>query len=317
MLHIIQFGYIVAVMIGVVPFAMQLMINVKNLSVNNLMVKSRNTLLFLALIVVFNMCDFLIIFGKSEFESIGVDWIYILENLLEVALAYVLIAMQRDYAGEKRNNWLIFIFLTLSAVLLWVDIIFQTDYFVLAERLYVILMILLNAVPVAILTYYVIKYMKIVMRLNKDRMVNIYLIIYNVVFLFLCIITTISIIDSRTTLDYVENDKEIYLLFWLIFNGLNVVFMLSSCSIVTDRDISIEETIERLAEAYNLSAREKEIALLIYEGKNNNEIADMLFLSTNTVKVHTSNLYRKLGVTNRVQAIQFINENSWCSKTDD
>ncbi|MDD6880071.1 MAG: helix-turn-helix transcriptional regulator [Firmicutes bacterium] len=317
MLHIIQFGYIVAVMIGVVPFAMQLMINVKNLSVNNLMVKSRNTLLFLALIVVFNMCDFLIIFGKSEFESIGVDWIYILENLLEVALAYVLIAMQRDYVEQKRNNWLILVFLALSAVLLWVDIIFQTDYFVLAERLYVILMIMLNAVPVAILTYYVIKYMKIVMRLNKDKMVNIYLIIYNVVFLFLCIITTISIIDSRTTLDYVENDKEIYLLFWLIFNGLNVVFMLSSCSIVTDRDISIEETIERLAEAYNLSAREKEIALLIYEGKNNNEIADMLFLSTNTVKVHTSNLYRKLGVTNRVQAIQFINENSWCSKTDD
>lgn len=317
MLHIIQFGYIVAVMIGVVPFAMQLMINVKNLSVNNLMVKSRNTLLFLALIVVFNMCDFLIIFGKSEFERIGVDWIYILENLLEVALAYVLIAMQRDYVEQKRNNWLILVFLALSAVLLWVDIIFQTDYFVLAESLYVILMILLNAVPVAILTYYVIKYMKIVMRLNKDRMVNIYLIIYNVVFLFLCIITTISIIDSRTTLDYVENDKEIYLLFWLIFNGLNVVFMLSSCSIVTDRDISIEETIERLAEAYNLSAREKEIALLIYEGKNNNEIADMLFLSTNTVKVHTSNLYRKLGVTNRVQAIQFINENSWCSKTDD
>lgn len=317
MLHIIQFGYIVAVMIGVIPFAMQLMINVKNLSVNNLMVKSRNTLLFLALIVVFNVCDFLIIFGKSEFESIGVDWIYILENLLEVALAYVLIAMQRDYAGEKRNNWLIFIFLTLSAVLLWVDVIFQTEYFVLSERMYVILMILLNAVPVAMLVYYVIRYMKIVVLHNKDRMVNVYLIIYNVVFLFLCIITTISIIDSRTTLDYVENDKEIYLLFWLIFNGLNVVFMLSSCSIVTDRDISIEETIERLAEAYNLSAREKEIALLIYEGKNNNEIADMLFLSTNTVKVHTSNLYRKLGVTNRVQAIQFINENSWCSKTDD
>lgn len=309
MLHLIQFGYIVSVMIGVVPFAMQLMINVKNLSVNNLMVKSRSTLVFLALIVVFNVCDFLIIFGKSEFGSMSVDRIYILENILEVALAYVLIAMQRDYVEQKRNNWLIFVFLTLSAMLLWVDIIFQTDYFVLSERLYVILMILLNAVPVAVLAYYVINYMKIVIQHNKDRMVNIYLIIYNIVFLFLCIITTISIIDSRTTLDYVENDKEIYLVFWLIFNGLNILFMLSSCSIVEGSGISIEETIERLAEIYNLSGREKEIALLIYEGKNNNEIADMLFLSTNTVKVHTSNLYRKLGVTNRVQAIQFLNEN--------
>ena len=83
-------------------------------------------------------------------------------------------------------------------------------------------MILLNAVPVAVLAYYVINYMKIVIQHNKDRMVNIYLIIYNVVFLFLCIITTISIIDSRTTLDYVENDKEIYLVFWLIFNSLKM-----------------------------------------------------------------------------------------------
>ena len=57
---------------------------------------------------------------------------------------------------------------------------------------------------------------------------------------------------------------------------------------------------------FGLSAREKEIAMLLYEGKNNNEIADILFVSTNTVKVHASNLYKKLGVSNRVQAIKII-----------
>ena len=46
--------------------------------------------------------------------------------------------------------------------------------------------------------------------------------------------------------------------------------------------------------------------MLLYEGKNNNEIADTLFVSTNTVKVHASNLYKKLGASNRVQAIKVI-----------
>jgi LuxR family transcriptional regulator, maltose regulon positive regulatory protein len=33
------------------------------------------------------------------------------------------------------------------------------------------------------------------------------------------------------------------------------------------------------------------------------EIADQLFLSTNTVKTHLSSIYRKLGARNRVDAV--------------
>ena len=35
-------------------------------------------------------------------------------------------------------------------------------------------------------------------------------------------------------------------------------------------------------------------------------MAALLYLSPNTVKVHASNLYRKLGVSNRVQAVQIL-----------
>ena len=67
-----------------------------------------------------------------------------------------------------------------------------------------------------------------------------------------------------------------------------------------------EEKIEELASSCGLSAREKDIALLIYKGKTNDEIGEILFLSTNTIKVHTSNLYKKMGVSNRVSAVQKI-----------
>jgi LuxR family maltose regulon positive regulatory protein len=52
-----------------------------------------------------------------------------------------------------------------------------------------------------------------------------------------------------------------------------------------------------------LSEREIEVLQLIAKGLTNPEIASRLFLSLNTVKVHTRNIYGKLGVHNRTQAV--------------
>jgi LuxR family maltose regulon positive regulatory protein len=51
-----------------------------------------------------------------------------------------------------------------------------------------------------------------------------------------------------------------------------------------------------------LTEREREILRLIAAGRSNPEIAELLYLSLNTVKWHAKNLYGKLGVGNRVQA---------------
>lgn len=51
-----------------------------------------------------------------------------------------------------------------------------------------------------------------------------------------------------------------------------------------------------------LTDRELEVLTLIAEGLTNQEIADQLFISVNTVKTHAKNLYTKLDVRNRAQA---------------
>lgn len=51
-----------------------------------------------------------------------------------------------------------------------------------------------------------------------------------------------------------------------------------------------------------LSQRELEVLQLISEGLTNQEIANRLYLSPNTVKVHTRNIYGKLGVHHRAEA---------------
>lgn len=57
-----------------------------------------------------------------------------------------------------------------------------------------------------------------------------------------------------------------------------------------------------------LSERELEILALIAAGKKNQEIADQLIISINTVRYHTKNLYGKLGVNKRTQAVARAHE---------
>jgi len=52
-----------------------------------------------------------------------------------------------------------------------------------------------------------------------------------------------------------------------------------------------------------LTEREIEVLRLMCEGHSNQAIADVIVVSVNTVKKHTSNIYGKLGVRNRAQAV--------------
>jgi NarL family two-component system response regulator LiaR len=58
-----------------------------------------------------------------------------------------------------------------------------------------------------------------------------------------------------------------------------------------------------LLEQYGLSTREYEVLQLMAKGHSNQEIADELFLSLNTIKTHSSNLFSKLDVKRRTQAV--------------
>ncbi len=64
---------------------------------------------------------------------------------------------------------------------------------------------------------------------------------------------------------------------------------------------SPQPTSDALPEA--LSERELEVLVLIAAGKQNQEIADELIISLNTVRYHTKNLYGKLAVNKRTQAV--------------
>ena len=52
-----------------------------------------------------------------------------------------------------------------------------------------------------------------------------------------------------------------------------------------------------------LSERELEVLALVAVGKSNRQIASELFVALSTVKTHAKNIYGKLDVRNRTQAV--------------
>ena len=60
-----------------------------------------------------------------------------------------------------------------------------------------------------------------------------------------------------------------------------------------------------------LTTREQEILKYIAAGKTTEEIAEKTEVSTHTVKVHLHNIYNKLSVQDRTQAVVKSIKNSW------
>ncbi len=54
-----------------------------------------------------------------------------------------------------------------------------------------------------------------------------------------------------------------------------------------------------------LSRRERDVLEHIRRGLSNRQIAELLFVSTNTINKHVQQVFRKLGVSNRVQAAMY------------
>ncbi|MDQ7950162.1 MAG: response regulator transcription factor [Pedobacter sp.] len=60
-----------------------------------------------------------------------------------------------------------------------------------------------------------------------------------------------------------------------------------------------------------LSAREIEILKKLVDGNDYKEIAELLFISPNTVRNHIANIYEKLHVTSKAQAVKLAIKNNW------
>jgi DNA-binding CsgD family transcriptional regulator len=69
----------------------------------------------------------------------------------------------------------------------------------------------------------------------------------------------------------------------------------------------IKEKKALIYEKYQITKREREIVEQICQGKTNQQIADELFISLQTVKDHTHRIYTKIGINGRMKLVQLVN----------
>lgn len=67
-------------------------------------------------------------------------------------------------------------------------------------------------------------------------------------------------------------------------------------------------TITEAVEEYHLTRREHTILQMLLGGKENAVVCEELAISPNTLKKHILNIYRKLGISNRIQMFKMIRE---------
>ena len=62
---------------------------------------------------------------------------------------------------------------------------------------------------------------------------------------------------------------------------------------------------------YNLSERETEILKFLVKGLSYQQIANELFISHGTVRKHVENIYDKLHINNKAQAVNLAHQKKW------
>lgn len=121
----------------------------------------------------------------------------------------------------------------------------------------------------------------------------------------------------------IHNSSEIYIgAIAIIFMGLGIWVALKLArpkkeTVIVEKEVivNVEKEVfvpvdrefilnEKELDKLEISKRELEVLQLMAKGMSNQEIAGSLFVSLNTIKTHTSNLFVKLDVKRRTQAIE-------------
>ncbi|WP_046744003.1 response regulator transcription factor [Kordia zhangzhouensis] len=127
------------------------------------------------------------------------------------------------------------------------------------------------------------------------------------VFVFTILIIALLALFQLSKLSIMRRDTSIE----LIIASIAIIFFFIGIYINKRKQLKNTETTVKNSvinhaqiENLGLSKREYEVLCKLAEGHSNKEIASLLFVSESTIKTHVSNIYTKLNVKRRTQAIQ-------------
>ncbi|OGT70279.1 MAG: hypothetical protein A3H44_01180 [Gammaproteobacteria bacterium RIFCSPLOWO2_02_FULL_57_10] len=103
---------------------------------------------------------------------------------------------------------------------------------------------------------------------------------------------------------YAHYDSVFVFYFYLLNTAMVVLYTYQATDELMQPQLSLDDFLNK----YGISKREADILRGIYAGKTNQEIANQLFISLQTVKDHSSRIYQKTFVKNRAQLTTLVRE---------
>ncbi len=290
--NMITLCYGLTVLLGVAALAIQLLLRQKDMLVADSGIKENGTTVFFSMIVILNIIDFLYYYFWQVRLYDYEDIMFIVDNAFWTVLAYFFIEFERRFAGQARARGLGVVFGLIVAGNVVLDLVNISD------KAYYTFYLLLSGIVwlfvIANCTRYTIKIFHMNLGINRGV-----ILLYDAAFLFECVEDALLSLYYRSGGDYIIGEDLVSILIWLILSSTNLYLVWKSCR--TDKNF--EEDLNLAAKRYDFSDGERAVAALLLEGKSNVQIADELAISESAVKVHNHRLYKKLGVENRVQAV--------------
>jgi len=97
--------------------------------------------------------------------------------------------------------------------------------------------------------------------------------------------------------DYLINDYTLLIIVFMIF--LSIVIVIYFLHFYQNKNASENDIVKEISIKYKLGVQEEKVLNLLIQNLTNQEIADHLFVSVNTVRNHVASIYKKTGMNKK------------------
>ncbi len=214
-----------------------------------------------------------------------------------IAAWYLLIKLSSELVGKKLHQYIAIGYFIITTAAFFIYGTFmqkmpEYDYHSFTKKVIVVFYF----IDILVASYFS---LIIFYNIYKEKLTSkrIYLIRFGILVLVLALLRAISM-----QFTYYHWIIGLYFLLLFFAGNLTIILLTKVYLTIYSSDYQIfSNDISDIYLKYGISNREKEIIQEICKGKTNQQIADDLFISLQTVKDHTYNIFRKVDVKNRVQ----------------
>lgn len=304
MQHIIVFSYIFTILVGVSAFTIQWLAGRGETKG-----RSREVQYFISMLLLLNLFDFVIYYFDNIINRPSGNLMLSFGDCLIAILVYLWLQVEVSFTENIYESKLLklgqkFILVYLAVWLIAVAFFMEYSWIRLL-------------IDVPLICLLVIGSAALILQGRKDGADSLTLVYEGVITFFMtCNYATYLVSESGLLLSTGKNIMDVTIFFWLVINAANLIILYKKDFVEsflkeeegTVQTLNLEDTMELVKSKYELTNREIEILTEVYNGKTNTQIAEDLFISESTVKAHIYNIFRKMNVKSRVEAVCIIRE---------